>query len=364
MFFPQDKKWLKARHGYYDKLRNASFLFFSKRHNGHVVTRYEDVLFILKNPNLFISGQGNLIEESPSRYNKTLGASDNPTHDDIKKYVVDSYSKKSIDRIISRFNQEFTLTSDVSASLDWMAAVVLDELINAPFDSLEDLYNILRHSPTNVIEKIEHTGFKNFTDNMNRSLNNNVKAFEDGIYKEYTTKKCPYPALLYGATASGIQSLAGSLHFLTIDVANNPDQFNLVKEDPELLPAFVNESLRFNTSTARFSRTATEDVSLSQGLVEAGERVLICLEAANRDENKFVNPHSFDITRDLSGHLGFGHGVHACIALAISRAILTEYMKILLKRNESLKLKQKEPDYVLTTSGNFNLISNLELEDD
>ncbi|RBQ19478.1 cytochrome P450 [Spongiactinospora rosea] len=100
----------------------------------------------------------------------------------------------------------------------------------------------------------------------------------------------------------------------------NPAQMAALRADPSLLPAAVEEFLRYdgpiNIATVRFT---TAPVSVGGVEIPAGEFVMISLLAANRDAGRFPDPDLLDLARPAAGHLGFGHGVHHCLGAPLAR---------------------------------------------
>jgi cytochrome P450 len=100
----------------------------------------------------------------------------------------------------------------------------------------------------------------------------------------------------------------------------HPDQLALLRSEPSLLPAAIEEVLRFDgpghVSTLRFT---TEPVRVGEAEIPAGQFVHISLLAANRDERQYTDPDRFDITRQPAGHLAFGHGIHHCVGAPLAR---------------------------------------------
>lgn len=82
---------------------------------------------------------------------------------------------------------------------------------------------------------------------------------------------------------------------------------------PELANAAVVEALRYDSPLQLTKRLATRDVEISGEVIRAGDQVLLCLGAANRDPEVFPAPDEFDLTRGAEGHLAFGHGMHGCL---------------------------------------------------
>ncbi|MRH91808.1 cytochrome P450 [Nocardia sp. SYP-A9097] len=93
----------------------------------------------------------------------------------------------------------------------------------------------------------------------------------------------------------------------------HPDQAALLRNDPENARAVVAETLRYDCPLQLTKRSATRDVEVGGQLIRAGDQVLVCLGAANRDPEIFAEPDRFDLTRGASGHLAFGHGMHGCL---------------------------------------------------
>jgi cytochrome P450 len=99
----------------------------------------------------------------------------------------------------------------------------------------------------------------------------------------------------------------------------HPDQMNELRADPSLMTKAVDEILRWANPIHYFRRTATEDTELGDTPLKAGDKVAMIYTSANRDEDVFDDPQTFDIHRDPNPHLAFGTGEHACIGLHLAR---------------------------------------------
>jgi cytochrome P450 len=157
--------------------------------------------------------------------------------------------------------------------------------------------------------------------------------------------------------------MTGALQFLTLDLFRE-SQLDYLINNRLLIENAINESIRFHASTGRFSRTVIQEIELHGVLLKPETRVAVCLESANRDSNKFTNPDIFDLHRDTSGNLGFGYGAHACIALAVSKSVMSIFLRLLLENVGKYKIitAQEDYNYVITQSGNDDMIDNLILE--
>lgn len=98
-----------------------------------------------------------------------------------------------------------------------------------------------------------------------------------------------------------------------------PDQRAIVARDPGRIPAWIEETLRFDNSTQMLARLVTEDVEVCGTTVEAGALALLLVGSANRDESVFERADRFEIGRDTSAMLSFGKGAHFCLGAALAR---------------------------------------------
>ncbi|ONI78049.1 hypothetical protein ALI144C_32215 [Actinosynnema sp. ALI-1.44] len=121
-----------------------------------------------------------------------------------------------------------------------------------------------------------------------------------------------------------------------------PAQWRLLRDDPRLLSHAVNEVLRYESPTPYFSRVTTRDVELGDQRIPAGSRVLVMYGSANRDERKWDHPEVFDIRRNPTDHLAFGHGVHMCAGMHLGRMQLLAVLGALLPRVERFEVHSAE----------------------
>ncbi|MFF3912626.1 cytochrome P450 [Streptomyces sp. NPDC001852] len=119
----------------------------------------------------------------------------------------------------------------------------------------------------------------------------------------------------------------------------HPDQLAALRKDPERLPSAVEELSRYE-GPALFGirRFAVEEVTISGVTVPAGETVWVSLSAANRDPARFPDPDRLDLSRDASGHLALGHGIHYCLGAPLARAETEIALAALLERFPDLAL--------------------------
>lgn len=138
-------------------------------------------------------------------------------------------------------------------------------------------------------------------------------------------------------------------------LAAHPDQRELLLEDPELVPAAVEECLRFDTPTHYVNRFCTKDAQLGERLVKAGQMVYAMVGAANRDPARFPEPDVLDIRRKDNRHLSFGMGIHFCLGAPLARLELDVVLRKVLERFGHYRVVRAERGGTFQVRG-FNLL--------
>jgi len=116
------------------------------------------------------------------------------------------------------------------------------------------------------------------------------------------------------------------------------DQLGALADDPGLVPSAVEEILRYQAVAGDVARTATQDIQLAGTAISTGDKVLVSLTSANRDERRFADPERFDVIRPDNAHLTFGHGIHHCLGAALARIELQVLFTALAARLPNLHL--------------------------
>jgi cytochrome P450 len=125
----------------------------------------------------------------------------------------------------------------------------------------------------------------------------------------------------------------------TLMLLDHPDQLAKLKADLSLVPAAVEELLRFNgPATIAGPRYAREDIELAGQQIKKGDILFPLLASANRDERQFIQPEELDIARTLERHLAFGQGIHICLGAPLARLEGDIAFTTLLKRMPNLRL--------------------------
>ncbi len=119
-------------------------------------------------------------------------------------------------------------------------------------------------------------------------------------------------------------------------LVDHPDQWNAMAADPSLIPSAIEEIFRWVTPLNNFFRRSMASTTVSGTTIGMGERVIIVYPSANRDEQVFADPFSFDITRKPNHHISFGNGPHTCIGAPLARLTVRVLLEEMTRRVREL----------------------------
>lgn len=131
---------------------------------------------------------------------------------------------------------------------------------------------------------------------------------------------------------AGHETTTNLLGNMVIALAENPEQWRKLKEDPSLVPSAVRESLRYESPIQGFFRTAATPYRVGDAEIPMGARVLLLFGAANWDQRHYPEPDRFRVDRDPRDHTGFGGGIHYCLGASLAEmegiAVLRELLAV------------------------------------
>ncbi|WP_030775679.1 cytochrome P450 [Streptomyces sp. NRRL S-920] len=198
-----------------------------------------------------------------------------------------------------------------------------------------------------------------------------LAAFQEYLHKLVLTKRAaPTDDLLSDLTSSdltdeelagigafllgaGLDTTANMIAYGTFALVSNPDQLAALRGDPGLADTAVEELMRYLTVAQMGARTALEDAEVAGQLIRAGETVVVSMEAANRDPERFPDPDALDVRRNATGHVGFGHGIHQCLGQQLARIEMRVAIPALFTRFPTLRLAVAPDDVPLRTGMNI-----------
>lgn len=339
-----------------------------------LISTFEDVASVLRDPrfikspdNLRTSGneplKGKSERDTPAYILRRwhMLAKDPPQHTRLRNFAKKAFTPKIVAEMRPRIQQITNELIDQVCNkkrIDFiddfayqLPIIVIAELLGLP---IEDREKIRKWSDvlieTQVTEKNKQLinenseAFANYLKNIfalrrKKPDNNLISAFlklEEN--DDYMTEDELYAAiflLIIAGHETTVNLISNGMYALL----SHPDQFNLLKNNPELIHSAVEEMLRYNgpilTSTMRL---AAEDITIKGITIKKGEGVLVLLSSANQDETKFNDSLRFDITRKKNKHLAFGYGIHFCIGAPLARLECEIAINTILNRLPNLKL--------------------------
>ncbi len=330
------------------------------------VTRYHDVLEVLRNPTVFSSERGGvLLADPPADFLRKLRENllnrDPPAHTRLRKLVNHVFSPKRIgrleerigaharalvDRLVGRSGCDFA--TEVAGE---MPLFVICEILGVPIEDRVHLHVLTWRMFASTIEDRDAA----LRDGMSaagemRAYGAKLAAMrrhhpaEDLITDLVSANVEGAPLtegeieaffmLLFNAGADTTRSLL--CHGLDL-LLEHPDQLAAIRADLALLPAAIEEMLRYEPAVLQFRRTATTAYRLGGRDIAEGDKVVVYFASANRDETVFPDPDRFDIRRSPNPHLSFGHGTHFCLGAPLARMESRHVFRELLTRVDGLE---------------------------
>ena len=140
---------------------------------------------------------------------------------------------------------------------------------------------------------------------------------------------------------AGVETTYRSLGSLLLGLLSDPQQLDAIRADRSLLPQAIEEGVRWEPPLLTITRVATRDTELGGVSIPAGATVMPMLGSANRQEDRYPDPDTFNIHREARANLGWGHGVHVCLGMHLARLEMRTAINLLLDRLPNLRL---DPD--------------------
>jgi cytochrome P450 len=147
---------------------------------------------------------------------------------------------------------------------------------------------------------------------------------------------------------AGAETTYRSSSNLMFGLLSNPDQLERLRADRALMPAAIEEGLRWEPPLTGIGRTATRDAVVDGVTIPAGSPIDVCLGGANRDPSRWGDPDQFDLARDAKQHLAFAFGPHMCLGMHLARMETTVAINAVLDRLPDVRLDPATEDPHIT----------------
>ena len=366
----------------YRQLREEDPVHWSPLLEGWILTRYDDVLEVLKHPqfsadrrrarNRFVqAAMEQQAQAGPFAQAQTMLSSDPPEHTRLRGLVSKAFTFKAVEALRPRIQQ------------------IVDELLDRVQDTgrMDAIWDLGYPLPVIVIAEMlgvppeQRDTFKRWSDDIVATLGGPLvapevqergrKSVEEmGAYFTHVIaerRQAPKDDLLSrliaaeerGEMLSEQEMLATCILLLaagnetttnligngTLALLRNPEQFELLRAQPELVESAVEEFLRYDGPVQGTARVAMADVEIGGQAIKEGQLAFTMLAAADRDPAIFSRPEALDITRTDNRHMAFGYGIHFCLGAPLARAEAQIAFATLLRRLPELRLDVEEPQW-------------------
>ena len=346
-------------YGHLRNLRDLGPLVWLDAHDVFVVSRYAEAREVLGHPEVFCSGQGVGLNEFINTAGQgTTLMSDGTQHEKLRSVIGRPLTPKALaalrdeaevlaagvaDRLVQACS--FDAVTDLAEVIPstWVPDLLgwpaegrdrLLEWAAATFDGLGPLNERTVAAATGLLEMSSYAQEVASSplppDSMGAGI---VDAAKRG---EIEWAQCPMAFIDYlGPSLDTTIAAIGNAIWL---FATHPDQWALLRRDPDRVKQAFNEVLRFESPISGFTRVATRTTEIGGEELPAGARVLVSFASANRDERQWHAPDQFDITRNSAGHVGFGYGPHACVGMGLARLEASAVLGALVARVDRFDL--------------------------
>jgi cytochrome P450 len=348
----------------HEKLREAGPVVYLSRYDTYALARYEQVRSALVDWQDFQSAAGvglsNFRYEKPWRAPSLLLEADPPRHDAPRRVLSKVLARRALRRLRERWLADAeALVEAVLATGETFDAVpalteafplrVFPDAVGIPADGRENLLPYGDHAfnafgPPNDLVAEGAPRVADLSAWVDAQCAREVLS-EDGFGGQIWAASdrgeitpAQAPRVVRSLLSAGVDTTVHGLSAAVYAFATNPEQWQRLRAEAGLARVAFDEAVRWESPVQTFFRTATCDVDVDGIIVPDGRKILMFLGAANRDPRRWQDPNVFDLTRDPSGHVGFGFGIHQCVGQHVARLEAEALLTALVNRVERIEL--------------------------
>ena len=338
------------------------------------ITKYNDIMAIDTNHGVFSSEGGITIADQDDDFQLPMFiAMDPPKHDAQRKVVspiVSPHNLATMEAVIRSRAGKILDELPIGETFDWVDRVsielttqMLATLFDFPFEDRRKLTrwsDVATASPESGIvesedarraELMECAGY--FTNLWNQRVNsepgNDLISMMAHADATRNMEPMEYLGNLILLIVGGNDTTRNSISGGVLALNQNPDQYQKLRDHPELIPSMVPEIIRWQTPLAHMRRRALEDIEFGGKQIKKGDKVVMWYVSGNRDEEAIENPDAFIIDRPRPRqHMSFGFGIHRCVGNRLAEMQLRIVWEEVLKRFPMVEVVE-EPRRVLSS---------------
>lgn len=368
----------------WEKLRREAPVHHIDKGNGEaywVVTRYQDIVDIERNAEVFKNGPKLTIGVEGQNGLRMIVGMDPPDHTAHRALAMPHFGPRNIewvrryaeeivteafDKVMARNGETVDLQDDVA---NLVPTAVISAFVGAPRELWPDIIGWTNQIINANDPRI--AGDQSARDVAGQAVGQMCQ-FYAGIFED--RKKNPRDDLMtalvnariHGEPIGQVELFSWGIILMTAGhettqsmfglgvhaLMQHPDQLAKLKANPQLLPSAIEELLRYVSPAVHFCRTPDRDVEVGGRKIRAGEHMVMFYPSANRDAAVFTDPDRLDIERSPNRHLAFGTGPHVCLGMHLARLELKVMFEQFLQRVETIEVVgEPERVYGIPTGG-------------
>ena len=347
---------------FFAEIREQSSVVQLTRNGVWALTRYEQNREALGNWQVFSSNAVAFNDQMNQALAGTSLATDPPDHTRLRAALTENLSPRALRKLKGGIDEK--ADAMVAELVERGSFDAIDDLARAlPLQVVADLIgvqgeareNILRwgEAAFNVLGPMNQRTIENFPvagelfqwcvgvqakDLAEGSMGRAI--FDAGERGDIPLESCGH--IIHQYVAAGMDTTIASIGNAIAQFAAHPDQYDLVREDPSLIPSAFNEVLRYEAPAHAFGRLVKEDTVVDGTFIPEGSQIAILFGAGNRDPRHYEDPESFQVRRNPVDHLSFGYGVHGCAGQGLARLEAFAVIGAMARRIRRFEVGQPE----------------------
>ncbi|MGY1708868.1 cytochrome P450 [Geodermatophilus sp. SYSU D00758] len=345
------------------QLREAGPVVHLERYDVFALARYAEVRAALVDWQDFSSGAGvglsNFRYEKPWRPPSLLLEADPPRHDAPRRVLAKVLGPRALHRLRERWAADAEALVDEVLDRGEFDAVphlteafplrVFPDAVGLPQEGRENLLPYGNHAfnafgPDNDLTQAGAPRVAELSAWVAGQCARDVLApegFGADIWAQADRGEITHeqaPLVVRSLLTAGVDTTVHGLSAVLYALATHPAEWARLRAQPALARVAFDEAVRWESPVQTFFRTATRDVAVGGAVIPDGRKILMFLAAANRDPRHWADPDRFDLTRDPSGHVGFGFGIHQCVGQHVARLEAESLLTALARRVARIEL--------------------------
>lgn len=380
-FIAPTKEFYQNPYPSFAKLREDAPVYWSSKGEYWLVSRYADAREILGDlhfekgarrfkaldmlakfiPNKEMMGfrQQSMLNQNPPDHTRLRGLVNKaftPSMISQMRTHIEQIANELLDQVESK--GEMDLVHDFSFPLP---ATVIAEMLGIPAKD-RDRFKGWSHAMVSVLEPSPHvlnvaktlSAYKELTDYLKPLVEERRREKKGDLISALVAAEEDGNRLTEAELLSNTVLLLIAGHETTTNLIGNgilallrnPDQMDMLKQKPDLMPSAVQEFLRYDSPVQIVRRIADSELEIGDQKINPEQAVIVSLGSANRDPSMFADPDKLDITRANAGkHVAFGHGIHHCLGSTLAETEGQIAIGAVLRRMPNLKLKTDKLEY-------------------